>query len=148
MNKEIKTKVIDGKNYFFCEDENKYFPQYVEENGLWYELDTTNFTYLPMLVLDDEEDYDLGMWGKRRLEYIKNENPGLYSMLMIKGLWEHLVEVDKAANDMEDRLIKEMCKADGITEELKSNNQMEWVARMNNIKNRAREIVYNELIYI
>jgi ribosomal protein S6 len=87
------------------------------------------------------------MWGLRRLEYLKSERPGTYTMLMIKGLWEHLVEIDKAANELEDRIIEEMCKAEGVTEELKSNNQPEWVGLMNSVKNRVREVVYDELIY-
>jgi hypothetical protein len=148
MKNEIKTKVVNGERYFFCDEENEWFPQYIEENGLNYELDTETFTYLPMVILDDEEDYDLGMWGLRRLEYLKSERPGTYTMLMIKGLWEHLVEIDKAANELEDRIVEEMCKAEGVTEELKANNQSEWVGRMNNVKNRAREVVYNELIYM
>ena len=67
---------------------------------------------------------------------------------MINGLTKHLAETDKAANDVEDRLTEKICKAEGVTEALKKSNQMEWVARRNNIKNRVKEIVYSELIYI
>ena len=67
---------------------------------------------------------------------------------MISGLTKHLAEIDKAANDMEDSLTNEICKAEGVTEALKKSNQMEWVGRRNNIKNRVQEIIYNKLIYI
>ena len=67
---------------------------------------------------------------------------------MISGLTKHLAKIDKAANDMEDCLTEEICKAKGVTEALKKSNQMEWVARRNNINNREKEIVYSELIYI
>ena len=82
------------------------------------------------------------------MEYLKTEKKGTYTALMISGLTKHLVEIDKAANDMEDSLTEEMCKAEGVTEALKKSNQMEWVSRRNNIKNRVQEIVYSELIYI
>ena len=128
--------------------EGEEFPKFMEENGLTYALDEVTFLYLPMLELDEEEEYEMGMWGQRRLEYLKNEDPGTYETLMINGLWEHLIQTDKAAYEMEDRLMEEMMKAEGVTEELKRTNQMEWVGRVNNIKNRAREIIYSELIYI
>ena len=145
MNKE---KIINGMLHIYSETEQKYLPMYEEENGLTYRLDRETMTYLPLLETEEEKPYDLTMWGKRRLEYLKEEKPGTYQELMIKGLWEHLVETDKAANEMEDRLLEEMSKAEGITEELKAKDQMKWVGLRNGLKNRVREIVFNELIYI
>ena len=69
-------------------------------------------------------------------------------MLMIKGLREHLVTIDKAANEMEDLLMEQMSKTEGITEELKKKDMFEWVGRRNNLKQRVREIIYHDFIYI
>jgi hypothetical protein len=138
---------VDFTQQIYDKEEGKYYPKWMKENGLTYALDEVTFLYLPLLTTDEEQPYEMGMWGQRRLEYLKAEKPGIYENLMIQGLWEHLTAIDKAAYEMEDILIAEMSKAEGITEELKANNQMEWVAQMNNLKNRVREIIYNELIY-
>ena len=147
--KADKVKIDFGK-MIYCEETGTEFPKFIEENNLVYALDEITFIYLPLLEVDEEPypDYEMGMWGKRRLEYIKAEKKGLYSNLMIKGLWEHLVETDKSANEMEDMLMEQISAIEGVTEQLKQKNAMEWLVRRNNIKNRVREIVYNELIYI
>ncbi len=85
---------------------------------------------------------------KRRLRYLKENKPGTYQRLMISGLWNHLVATDKRANELEDMLMEQMSSAEGITEEMKRRDAMEWVARRNGLKNRVREIVYNECIYV
>ena len=103
---------------------------------------------LKFLDEEDEPDYQLTMWGHRRLRYLKENKPGTYQMLMIKGLWNHLVSTDKRANELEDILMEQMSAAEGITEELKRKDAMLWVARRNGLKNRVREIVYNECIYV
>lgn len=147
MKKTIKTRTVNGTTEFYSEQEDKYFPQFIEDKNLIYKLDTDTFTYLPVLAVDDEEEYDLGIWGLRRLEYLKTEKPVDYNMLMIHGLWEHLVSIDKAANETEDRLMEEISKNEGVTEDMKKENQLEWVRARNNIKNRVREIIFDELIY-
>ena len=144
----MKEETINGMRHIYSEELQKYLPETMTENNIEYRLDEATMTYLPMLALDEEEDYNLTSWGRRRLSYIKENKPGFYQRLMIKGLWEHLVSVDKQANEMENSLMKEMSKAEGITEELKAKDQMGWVARRNNLKQRVREIVANEVIYI
>ena len=147
---KIKEKIVDEMKYFYSEEEDKWFPQFEEANGLTYELDLKTFTYLPLIELDEEyePEYQLTMWGIRRLNYLKEHKHGTYQMLMIKGLREHLVTVDKAANEMEDLLMEQMAKTEGITEELKKKDMFEWVGRRNNLKQRVRELIYHDYIYI
>ena len=91
----------------------------------------------------------IGIWGQRRLQYLRTSKRALYTvMLMGDKLKNHLEEVDKSAEGMFNQLIVQMKAQEGITEELKANNQLEWVQRMNNIRNRVSAIVYKELIYV
>ena len=88
------------------------------------------------------------MWGQRHLRYLKQHRKILYTNLLISGkLNSHLAEIDKEAEEMCFRLVKESAEQEGVTESLKSENQMEWVGRMNNIRNRATEIVNSLFIY-
>ena len=119
---------------------------YDKSNGLWYELQS-NY-YLPCLKLPDEEQIEIGVWGQRHLEYIKRHRKGLYTSLLVGcELNRYLADINKQAEEMFSALVKQMASAEGITEQLKAENQMEWVGRMNNIRNRATEIVINELIH-
>ena len=120
---------------------------YDEKNGLWYELQGDY--YIPCLKLPKEEQHSIGVWGQRHLQYIKQHRKVLYTNLLTSGkLNGYLVDLDKHAEDMLSRLVKRMAEREGITEQLKANNQMEWVAQMNNIRSRAAEIVDSELIYV
>lgn len=104
--------------------------------------------YLPDLALPDEPEYEIGRFGRMRYRYLKNHHKGLFSTLLMSGkLNEHLYEIDQAAQDRFELITKQMAEAEGVTEELKAQNQMEWVGRMNNIRNRAEEIIRDELIY-
>ena len=95
-----------------------------------------------------ESDYHIGLYGRLKLEYMKKHSRGLYSDLILSGtLPEYLIEIDKTANDRAKKIINELAKKENVDENLKQNNQLEWVRCMNNIKNRAEEIVLNELIY-
>lgn len=119
---------------------------YNEQNGLWYELQGDY--YIPCLVLDEEETQPIGMWGRRHLRYIKEHRPVLYTTLLLSGkLNSHLVEIDNQATEMFDRLVKQLAEKEGITEQLKAQDQMAWVQRMNNIRNSAEELVLNNLIF-
>ena len=119
---------------------------YDEKNGLWYELQGDY--YIPCLKLPDEEQQPIGVWGQRRLQYIKAHRKCFYTTLLIKcELNRHLADVNKQAEDVFFRLVKQMAEREGVTEKLKADNQMEWVARMNNIRSRATEIINAELIY-
>ncbi len=98
---------------------------------------------IPNITLPPEEaKIELGMWGMKHKDYFMKNKRVLFNIMLTKGtLYQHLAEVDKQAEDMFFRLIDDMAKVEGITEQLKAENQMEWVGRMNNIKARAREIV-------
>ena len=104
--------------------------------------------YLPDLALPAEEQVEVGIWGQRHLQYIKVHRKGFYTTLLTKcELNRHLADVNKQAEDMFFRLVKRMAEREGVTEQLKADNQMEWVARMNNIRSRATEIVNHDIIY-
>lgn len=103
---------------------------------------------LPDLKLPEEEQQPIGVWGQRHLQYIKAHRKGFHTTLLTKcELNRHLADVNKQAEDMFFRLVKRMAEREGVTEKLKADNQMEWVARMNNISSRATEIVNHDIIY-
>lgn len=103
---------------------------------------------IPNLELPEGSSEPLGKYGRLRQAYLKEHRGSAYTGMLLNGtLWQHLHEVDKACYEQLDRLIPEMAKREGVTEALKAANQLEWVGRMNNIRNRAEEIVLSELIY-
>ena len=119
---------------------------YNERTGISYTLQGDY--YLPNLALPEQEDKPIGLWGQRHLRYIKRHRKPLYINLLTSGkLNEYLADIDKQAEDMFFRLVKQIAESEGVTEELKATKQMEWVARMNNIRSRAIEIVNNDVIY-
>ena len=104
-----------------------------------------------LVVGDDEpeEDQPIGVWGQRHLRYLKEHHRVLYANLLTSGeLNAYLADIDRQAEELFLRLVKQMADAEGITETLKADDQMEWVKRMNNIRSRATEIVNSELILI
>ena len=118
---------------------------YDEKNGLWYELQGDY--YIPCLKLPDEEQ-PIGIWGQRHLRYIKQNRKVLYLNLLTSGkLNGYLADLDKQADAMFSLLVKQMAESEGVTEQLKADNQMEWVDQMNNIRGRATEMVNTDLIY-
>ena len=120
--------------------------KYDESNGLWYELQGDY--YLPCLQLPEEEPVHIGVWGQRHLNYLRENKRVLLSNLQISGkLNIYLADIDKQAEEICSRLVKQMADREDITEQLKEENQMEWVRQMNNIRIRANEIVLRELIY-
>ena len=104
---------------------------------------------IPNLILPPEEaNITLGKWGMLHKDYLFNHKKVLFTTLLAQGkLYQHCAEVEKQAQDMFDILIEQMKEAEGVTEQLKEDNQMEWVARMNNIRNGVTEIVNKEIIY-
>ena len=119
---------------------------YNEQNGLWYELQG-NY-YLPCLKLPEEPEVYIGIWGQRHRHYLKTHRKVLYTSLLTSGkLNSHLADIDRQAEEMFSRLVKQLAKVEGVTETLKAADQMEWVRRMNSIRNRVSEIVSEELIY-
>ena len=116
-----------------------------EKTGISYTL--VGDVYIPNLVSTDT-NYKIGRWGKQHKEYIKQNKPVFYSMLITQcKLNSYLHDVDVRAKEMYDNLVTQLAEQEGITEQLKAENQMLWVQRMNNIANRAREIVNNEIIF-
>lgn len=104
--------------------------------------------FLPNITLPEEETEPIGVWGQRHLRHIKQNHKVLYINLLTGGkLNGYLADLDKQAEDMFFRLVKEMAECEGVTETLKAENQMEWVQKMNNIRSIATEIVNNDLIY-
>ena len=105
---------------------------------------------IPDLIMENScENYHIGKYGRLRLNYIKNYKRGLYTELMIDGtLSKHLADIENAANKRISLIVKQLTESENINEDLKNKNQLAWVQAMNNIKNRAEEIVYNEIIYV
>lgn len=121
-------------------------PEYIHENGIDYVL--AGDYYIPMLILP-EESRPIGRWGRMRQDYLKEYRSGYYSSLLITGkLWTYLADLDEQAQERLDRIMDQMKAAEGVTEELKAVDQLEWVRRYNSILNRAEEIIREELIYV
>ena len=119
---------------------------YNEQNGLWYELQGDY--YLPCLKLPEEETAHIGIFGQRHRRYLKIHRKVLYTSLLTSGkLNSYLADIDRQAEKMFSRMVKQMAEAEDISEDLKSTDQMVWVQRMNNIRNRVSEIISEELIY-
>lgn len=116
-----------------------------EKTGLKYELCGD---YYIIAGEDEPEREPIGIWGQRHLRHIqKHCKPSYNKMLSEHTLFDYLLQLDRDAEEMFNRLVKQIAEREGVTEQLKSNNQMEWVGRMNNIRQRATEIVDAELIY-
>ena len=105
---------------------------------------------IPNLMLPPEEtNIRLGKWGMLHKDYLKKHNRVFFNTLLTQGkLYQHCADVENQARDMFDTIVEQIKKAEGVTEQLKEKNQIEWVCRMNNIESNAREIVYSSLIYI
>ena len=128
-NKELKDRFIDDKTGI----------EYIKQGNY----------YLPNLVLVSEDtNYKIGKYGRIKLNYLKTHKKAEYTILFMEGkLNRYLYEVDIACNERVKKIISQLVAKENVTEELKANNQMEWVRCMNSIKNRAEEIILNELIY-
>ena len=119
---------------------------YNEKNGLWYELQGDY--YLPCLRLSEEETVHIGILGQRHRRYLKSHRKALYTSLLTSGkLNSYLADIDQQAEEMFSRLVKQLAKVEGVTEALKAADQMEWVRRMNSVRNRALEIVAKEILF-
>ena len=117
-----------------------------EQNGGTYR--TVGDYRIPNITLPAEANKSLGMWGLKRKDYLMHHKRVQFNIMLMNGtLWTHLAEIDEQASVMFSRLVEQMKIKEGITEQLKADNQMEWVARMNNIEARVREFVNTELIY-
>lgn len=119
---------------------------YDENNSLWYAKQGDY--YLPELALPPEEEKPIGLWGQRHLQYLKEHKQFIYlNLLTSGGLNEYLASVDEQAEDMFSQLVKEYADRQEMTEQLKAENQILWVQKMNNIRACVREVVDSEFIY-
>lgn len=111
---------------------------YTEKDGL----------LIPDLILDDQPSGPIGKYGRMQKRYLEQKHDGTFTALVLSGkLTQHLLDIDQAAQEQMASLIRQLAAAEGVTEELKNHDQMEWVRRMNSIRNRAEEMVVNDLIY-
>lgn len=118
---------------------------YEPDTDLTFEL---NGDYYVLAGEDESEEAPIGPWGQRHLSYLKKHRAGVYQEMLWNGtLSSYLAEIDLQATKMFDQIVTRFAEVDGITEELKAQNQMLWVGRMNNLRHIATEIVMNDLIY-
>ena len=111
---------------------------YTEKDGL----------LIPDLILDEQPTGSLGKYGRMRKRYLEQKHDGTFTALVLSGkLTQHLLDIDQTAREQMASLTRQLAAAEGVTEELKSRDQMEWLRRMNSIHNRAEEMVVNDLIY-
>ena len=117
-----------------------------QKNGLTYTL--CGDCYLPDLNLSDADKTPLGHYGRMRLNYLREHRPGLYTRLILSGkLYEHLAEIDQTSRWRMEQYISRMTQAEGVDEKLKTKDQITWIGRMNSIRQRAEEMILQELIY-
>ena len=119
-----------------------------EKTGIGYTL--CGEYYLPDFSLGDEpKEEPIGVWGERHKQFLKHHQRGVYNEFLVSGkLQRYLAQIDRDAQEMFDLLVRQLAKQEGVTETLKAENQMEWVHKMNSVRNRATEIVNHELIYV
>ena len=118
-----------------------------EEMGGTYRQ--VGYYFIPNITLPDDGEYQIGKYGRMRRSYLKKYRKILYNNYVLEGtLFKHLAEIDQACNERIENIVSAMAKQEGVTEALKAADQIEWVRRMNSIRNRAEEIVLHELVYV
>ena len=119
---------------------------YNEQNGLWFELQGDY--YLPCLKLPEEPKVHIGIWGQRHRRYLKSHRRALYTSLLTSGkLNSYLADINRQAEELFSRLVKQIAESENINEELKATDTTAWIGKMNNVRNRAAEVVSEEIIY-
>ena len=122
-------------------------PLEITENGIPYTLHGEY--YLPNIVLSSDDNRPIGRWGRMHKKYLMENRPVLYNDLIVKDkLFSYLADLNEQAEERLERIITAMKRKEGVTEELKASDQMEWVSRMNGIRNRAEEIILAEMIFV
>ena len=117
-----------------------------EEMGGTYRQ--VGYYFIPNITLPDDGEYQIGKYGRMRRSYLKKYRKILYNNYVLEGtLFKHLAEIDQACNERIENIVSAMAKQEGVTEALKAADQIEWVRRMNSIRNCAEEIVLHELVY-
>ena len=125
-----------------------YMDKYIfdESNGLWYELQGDY--YIPCLILPEEETQSIGLWGQRHKQYLKEHKHFIYTTMLIDGtLNSYLADIDRQAQERLLLLTKQIAEQENVTEQLKADNVMLWMQKMNEIQSRVREIIYSEIIF-
>ncbi len=103
---------------------------------------------IPNLVMDEQPEGEIGVWGQRRKDFLKKHKKGVYNQMLLSGtLTQHLTETNKQALEMMEIIVKRTAELENVSEDLKRRDQMEWVRRMNNIRSRAEEFVRSDLIF-
>ena len=116
-----------------------------DNNSLWYELHGDY--YLPCLAIPEEEVHTIGIWGRKHQQYLREHRPIIYSNLALSGkLYSYLADIDTQARNKLDLLVTQLAEKEGINDQLKEQDQLAWVKAMNNIRNRAEEIINKELM--
>ena len=119
---------------------------YNEQNGLWFELQGDY--YLPCLKLPEEPEVHIGIWGQRHRRYLKSHRRALYTSRLTSGkLNSYLADINRQAEELFSRLVKQIAESENINEELKATDTTAWIGKMNNVRNRAAEVVSEEIIY-
>ena len=117
-----------------------------EEMGGTYRQ--VGYYFIPNITLPDDGEYQIGKYGRMRRNYLKEHRKILYTNYVVEGtLFKHLAEIDQVCNERIENIVSAMAKQEGVTEAFKAADQIEWVRRMNSIRNRAEEIVLHELVY-
>ena len=117
-----------------------------EEMGGTYRQ--VGYYFIPNITLPDDGEYQIGKYGRMRRSYLKKSRKILYNNYVLEGtLFKHLAEIDQVCNERIENIVSAMAKQEGVTEAFKAADQIEWVRRMNSIRNRAEEIVLHELVY-
>ena len=124
----------------------KELPETMVKNGITYQL--AGDVYLPLIVVTDQPTKPLGKWGRMRRTYLKEHRSGTYTEMLLTGtLMQHLSEIEETAECRMEQLMESMKKQYHLTEQMKSENQMQWVQMMNNLRATAEEMIQSELIY-
>ena len=122
-------------------------PQEITENGIPYSLHGEY--YLPNIVLSSDDNRSIGRWERMHKKYLMENRPVLYNDLIVKDkLYSYLADLNEQADERLERMISDMKRKEGVTEVLKAFDQMEWVRRINGIRNRAEEIILTEMIFV
>lgn len=132
--------------YIIMEDfsMDKYI--YDDKNGLWYELQGDY--YIPCLILPAEKEQPIGLWGQRHLRYLKEYRRATYITLLTSGrLNDYLADIDRQAQKRLFLLTKQIAEQENVNEQLKADNAMLWVQKMNEIQSRVRDMIFSEIIY-
>ena len=122
------------------------FPKEITENGIHYSLHGDY--YFPDLNLPETSNHAIGRYGRMRKAYLEEHRPGLYERLFLSGkLYEHMTEIEACCTERMDRMVRQMAEVEGVDERLKASDQLDWIGRMNNIRQRSEECILQELIY-